>query len=656
MIAALTPEQHPPRWFWVLPRVAILAALLAVGFLIWLLHRNDIEEQRAALIGDVLWVEQDLRFHLERNVEQLRLLGLDRVTGQVDAHVYELRVRSILAGGQGLIQLLFVDADGKRRSALSRQNGAPAKGEAGAASSSTDAFHLARELGTPQYSPARPVPASDAQFEIHVPLFHQNDFAGMMVGVYSMRTLLGQFVPWWFAEKYRVSVVDDGGTVLATKSNVSTGEATQSYQVAFDPPGHGLALQVVAYRSETRLLPALLLATIAALSIAIVYSLWALRRHVQGRYQAELALREEHAFRKTMEDSLLTGLRARDLEGRITYVNPAFCRMVGWNQDELIGLKPPMPYWPPEDADQIRAIHDDILASSGPSQGVEVRLMRRNGERFDALIYEAPLIDASGRQTGWMGSVLDITERKRSQELAQAQQDKLQFTSRLVTMGELASSLAHELNQPLAAIASYNAGCLNRMEAGEFNREEMIQVSRKLGHQAQRAGQIIRRIYEFVRRSEPKREPCNLNAVIEDAVGLIEADARKSGVRIALDTAHPVAAVAADRVMMEQVILNLVRNGIEAMGEVTAERKLLTIATRADDSTVTVSVADQGSGISDETAARLYTPFFTTKPEGMGMGLNICRSIIELHAGRLWFDSRPGAGSVFSFSLPVTGT
>jgi two-component system sensor histidine kinase DctS len=194
------------------------------------------------------------------------------------------------------------------------------------------------------------------------------------------------------------------------------------------------------------------------------------------------------------------------------------------------------------------------------------------------------------------------------------------------------------------------------MEAGDFNREEMIQVSRKLGHQAQRAGQIIRRIYEFVRRSEPKREPCDLNGVIEDAVGLIEADARKCGVRIALEPAQSLPAVLADRVMMEQVILNLVRNGIEAMGEVTAERKLLTIATHVDDATVTVSVADRGNGISDETAARLYAPFFTTKPEGMGMGLNICRSIVELHAGRLWFESAPGAGTVFRFSLPAIAT
>jgi len=647
---ALQPVQRPPRWFWVLPRAALLVSLAAVGALLWLLYQNDVEEQRAALIGDVLWVEQDLRFHLERNVEQLQQLGLDRVSNQVDGRTYELRARSILLGGQGLIQLMFLDAEGKRQS-IRRQGGGRAAAENAGTAPSPDVYRLARKLGTPQYSGPRTVADADAQFEVHVPLLYGDAFAGMMVGVYSIRTLLAQFVPWWFAEKYKVSVVDDNGAVLATKSNVTADRAIDTYQVPFDPPGHGLSLQVSSYRSETRLLPALLVATIALLSIAIVTSLWALRRHVQGRYQAELALREEHAFRKAMEDSLLTGLRARDLQGRITYVNPAFCRMVGWSEEELIGLVPPMPYWPPEDLEQVRAVHDDILAGSAPSEGVEVRLMRKNGERFDALIYEAPLIDAQGRHTGWMGSVLDITARRRAEELARQQQEKLQFTSRLVTMGEMASTLAHELNQPLAAIASYNAGCLNRLEAGDFDRDEMIQASRKLGKQAQRAGQIIRRIYEFVRRSEPKRRPCDLNAVVEDAAGLIEADARTRGVRIVQQLAGPLPAVLADRVMIEQVVLNLLRNGIDAMRDVPGDGKVLTITTGASDGNVTVSIADQGSGIGAEVADKLYTPFFTTKEEGMGMGLNICRSIIELHGAHLWFEPRPGGGTVFRFSL-----
>ena len=167
-------------------------------------------------------------------------------------------------------------------------------------------------------------------------------------------------------------------------------------------------------------------AALGVLAAAIVWSLWQLRRHMQRRQAAEQALSGEHAFRKAMEDSLKTGMRARDLNGRITYVNPAFCRMVGWSAEELVGMRPPMPYWAPEAIEHTRGVHQQILGGKAPPQGLEVRLMRRNGERFDALVIEAPLIDDRGRHIGWMGSVVDVTEQKRAQELARQQQERLQ--------------------------------------------------------------------------------------------------------------------------------------------------------------------------------------------------------------------------------------
>jgi len=653
MDAGFQPTQRPPRWLWVLPRVALLLSLAAVGTLLWLLHRNDVEEQRAALIGDVLWVEQNVRFQLDRNIEQLLSLGLDRASEQITAEAFEARARNILRNGQGLIRIVALDAQGKATLSVPPQSGERMAAVASGISPSPSTFDLAYQLGRPQYSGAYSVVGADTQFEVHVPLSNHHQFAGVMVGVYSLRTLLGQFIPWWFAEKYKLNIIDDNATVLASKSNVAAGSTSLSYQMPFDPPGRGLSLQVLAYRADTRLLPALLVATIVSLSIAIVLSLWALRRHVLRRYQAESALRSEHAFRKAMEDSLLTGLRARDLEGRITYVNPAFCRMVGWSAQELIGLKPPMPYWPPENAEKIRRIHDGILSGHQPREGVDVMLMRKSGERFDALIYEAPLIDAQGKHAGWMGSVLDVTANKRAEEMARQQQERLQFTSRLVTMGEMASTLAHELNQPLSAIASYNAGCLNKLEAGEFTRDEMIQVSRKLGQQAQRAGQIIRRTYEFVRRSEPNLMRCNINDVVDDALGFIETDARKREVPIEKEFADGLGDVMADRVMVEQVLLNLIRNAIDAMQDTPPPHRSVVVATHAMKDGIAVSVADHGVGIAADVAASLFAPFFTTKAEGMGMGLNICRSIVELHEGRLWFEPRPGGGTVFTFSLPA---
>jgi len=486
-----------------------------------------------------------------------------------------------------------------------------------------------------------------------VPHFRHGRHLGSTLGAYSIKRFLAEQVPWWFAQKYRLSITDSSGALLHSKSNVEAGEEALSHQIPFDPPGHGLLLVATAYKGETSLMRNILALAIVGMAAAVLASLWAQRRHMLGRLAAEQALRNAHAFRKAMEDSLLTGLRARDLEGRIIYVNPAFCQMTGFPAVELIGRKPPMPYWAPEEYEATLAVHQRIMAGLAPSDGVEVRLQRHNGERFDALIYEAPLIDNQGRHTGWMGSVLDITERKRAEDLARLQQEKLQFTARLVTMGELASTLAHELNQPLSAIAGYTTGCINHLDGG-LSPDELRQALGKVAQQAQRAGRIIRRVHDFVRRREPQRAACAINAIIDDAIGLIEANARKRGVKIVPQLADGLPDLSADRVMIEQVRLNLMRNSIDALrGTALAQRQIIVSTACAEDSLL-ISVADHGSGIPPEIAAHLFEPFFSTKPDGMGMGLNICRSIIEFHKGRMWAEVNPEGGAIFRFTLPVS--
>ncbi|HRD94090.1 MAG TPA: ATP-binding protein, partial [Accumulibacter sp.] len=287
-------------------------------------------------------------------------------------------------------------------------------------------------------------------------------------------------------------------------------------------------------------------------------------------------------------------------------------------------------------------------------EGFEIRLMRKDGSRFDALVYEAPLIDADGQQTGWMASIIDVTARKHAEELAQQQQEKLQVTARLVTMGEMASTLAHELNQPLAAITSYNAGCLNKLESGNFTTEQLQEALGKLAVQAQRAGHIIRRVHDFVRKSEPKRAPCDLAEVIDDSVGFIDGAAKARGVRIVREIQGMRPELMADPVMLEQVLLNLMRNGIEAMRHTPSEQRRLTVKlSQLDNHQMEIRVIDRGPGIPPEVKDKLFTPLFSTKAEGMGMGLNICRSIIEVHHGRLWVEPNPEGGSIFFITLPI---
>ncbi len=507
--------------------------------------------------------------------------------------------------------------------------------------------------------------------------------------------------------------------------------------------------------------------------------LYAVAHDITDRREDEEKLRSAFAFRKAMGESLVTGIRATDMEGRIIFVNPAFCRMTGLAEEELLGQSPPFPYWPPENAEQLRRDLDLTLAGEAPPGGFEMRIMRRDGHRFDVRMYVSPLIDSDGRQIGWMSSMNDITEpkraraeleaaherfvavldgldtavyvadvasdeilyanrafkqlygadavgqncwlvttachpergdfqadprrlglddvprelfdgelrhplsgrwyhlrdrairwvdgrivrmeiaadvsdRRRTEEATLRHQERLEQTSRLITMGEMASSLAHELNQPLSAIANYCMGSVNRLKTGDYRQEDILAAMEKASTQAERAGKIIRRTREFVKKSEPNRALVALAGIVEEAIGFAEIEARKASVGIRVDIPPDLPPVFADRIMIEQVVLNLVKNGIEAMQQAhTLDRELVVSACRDEAGMVEVAVADRGHGIDGETADRLFAPFYTTKQEGMGMGLNICRSIVEYHDGRLWAQPNPGGGSVFRFTLPV---
>jgi len=512
--------------------------------------------------------------------------------------------------------------------------------------------------------------------------------------------------------------------------------------------------------------------------------LFAVAHDVTPRRAREEALNAETAFRKAMEESTVTGLRAIDTEGRIIYANRAFCEMTGFSAEELVGRLPPFPYWPPEEAESLQRDVDTTLAGKAPRGGFELKIMRKNGERFFVRLYIAPLIDGSGRQRGWMASMNDITEPKRARaaleaanerfvtvlegldaavcvaalddgrgparilfanrafktifgfdcvgrdywlatadcqppreqltrtareiasggtlpaelfdaelmhaqsghwysvhervirwvdgqtvrmqiavditdrkqmEVAQRQQqERLQRTSRLITMGEMASSLAHELNQPLAAIANYCAGCVTRMQSGIGRPEELLGAMQKASQQAERAGKIVRRVREFVKSREPNRAPADLARIIDDAVGFADIEARKVGARIDVRLAPDLPAALVDSIMIEQVALNLGKNGLEAMQATPpAHRELSVRAGMNAAGMIQVSVTDRGHGIAGRDLEQLFSAFYTTKTDGMGMGLSICRSIVEYHNGRLWAEANPRGGTVFHFTLPA---
>jgi len=250
--------------------------------------------------------------------------------------------------------------------------------------------------------------------------------------------------------------------------------------------------------------------------------------------------------------------------------------------------------------------------------------------------------------------VADITEAKQAEAASRQQIEKLQLSAKLITIGEMASALAHELNQPLTAIASYNQGCIRMLRAGHPSSADLLGFMEKCSAQAVRAGGIINRMREFLRKREPTLSPHELNAIIGEAVQMIGMEAEKNAVQVRLDLAPALPPVLADAIMIEQVLLNLIRNAIEAMQHTARESRTLTIKSApSGKAALQVSVHDSGPGIPADALANLYTPFFSTKENGMGIGLNISRSIIEFHGGRLWHEPGADRGCVFIFTLPV---
>ena len=495
---------------------------------------------------------------------------------------------------------------------------------------------------------------------------------------------------------------------------------------------------------------------VIGLSVVIVIALLTLWRYTRDRSEAEAALLAETGFRRAMEISMSTGMRVLDLEGRIAYVNPAFCRMIGWNEADLIGRMPPFPYWVPGRYDSHLQTLQNVLSGKTPSSGLELEAQRRDGSRFTARMYVSPLREPNGTQIGWMTSMTDITEPKRirealtaaherfmtvleglddaitvtadtndglellfanrtyrrlfgaqtsgheellagrrgrytdesveifsasvqrwfevqhrmlawtdgrrvrlqvarditerhnHEEASRIQQEKIQITSRLTTMGEMASSLAHELNQPLTAIANYSMGAVAMIKAGRTDAATLLPALEKAASQAQRAGKIISRIREFVKRSEPRRQSIQISTVIENAVGLAEIHTRRRQVSIVCNLPASLPDVLADPILIEQVLLNLIKNGLEAMDHTVHQNLLVDVFLHGDQ--IEVSVTDRGHGLTDP--ERLFEPFFSTKSEGLGMGLNICRTIIESHHGRLWATTNPEGGTIFRFTLP----
>jgi two-component system sensor kinase FixL len=275
--------------------------------------------------------------------------------------------------------------------------------------------------------------------------------------------------------------------------------------------------------------------------------------------------------------------------------------------------------------------------------------LRKDGSTFPMELSVGEVNRAGHRL--FTGFVRDLTERQQTDRRLQELQEDLLHVSRLRSMGQMAAALAHELNQPLTATANYVRAALRLLDAPEPDMNRVRQAMNLASQQTLRSGEIIRRLRAFVSRGEVTRRPESVAQLIEEACALALVGAKERGIKVLIHIDPNLPNTAVDRVQIQQVLLNLIRNAVEAMdGEAIRE---LSVGTVIEDGAVLVSVADTGGGIPADIEAKLFLPFVTTKPEGMGIGLSVCRTIVEAHGGRLWVEQNPGGGSVFRFTLPV---
>lgn len=478
---------------------------------------------------------------------------------------------------------------------------------------------------------------------------------GELLARYDMADLLQSTDLGWLNHRYQVGFLSELGEVIA-----STARPSRPPQgTAFDRPlaaSRDVTLRLVPYVAPvpwTR--NPRTLGLLGGLLVLGSGASLLLRREIRATHRAVADARNEAAWRQSMEDSSLVGLRARDVEGRILYVNKTLCDMVGYSPEELVGLKPPLPFWPPEAVDAMMARNLDTLAGGAPRNGYETRWRHRDGRAVDVTIYESRLVNAQGRHVGWMGSIVDIGERKRLEEQDRRHTEVLAQHARLNDLGLLASELAHELNQPLTAIVGFSAGLAKAMEKNPGLDADMRQGLEAIQRNARKAGDIVHWIRGQTSRSAQERMPTDLNALIRTVVKSRMGYVLSSDIYLSLRLQDDLPLVHLDSVGMEQVVTNLVRNAAQAVsGLAPGQPRRLSVSSQRDaDGWLTVTVADTGPGLKGKTLDELCTTFYTTKGDGLGLGLGICRAIVEAHRGQLSARDLNGGGAEFSFKLPL---
>jgi len=380
--------------------------------------------------------------------------------------------------------------------------------------------------------------------------------------------------------------------------------------------------------------------------------IWSSVEDITEQKQAEEAVRASDKRYRSLFDTSRDGIKFTTLDGQIEDANHAYLEMIGYTLEELRRVEyrklTPLRWWP---------IESDIIANQvmrrGYSDEYEKEYIRKDGTIVPVQVRLWLVRDEQGNPARFFGIFRDITDRKRHEQATRHRHAQLAHVSRLTTVGEMAAGLAHELNQPLSALTNYAHGILRRLKSGSVDDAMLRTALEHITVQAARASEIVRRVRSFVSKDDQRRANTSINELVHHGIDMVDLDLRRNAVSVELELADNLPQLHMDAVQIEQVIINLLLNGIEAMRHARTEIPRFVLRTGLDGRNVSFTVADNGPGIDPAVADQIFDPFFTTKERGMGMGLSICRSIIEQHGGRLWVEPSPTGGAVFTFLLPI---
>ena len=801
------------------PLIAIVLFTAVMGIILGTLQLQEKTQQESALFRELSLAKQRIQLRFTNNLDAFVNINRELASGEDQERLKKIayeQADELAINNHEIVKIVWINAKNEKLWTVPPSNNKTdwinkTQNDQSVNSSLASAMELSRTTSRAAFGqfinlnlPSDEPLAKDRKtvFWQVVPNVIGGEVVGFLAVLYTAQGVL-DVIPSELKAQYRFTLLTDNEKMLAISSDRDTPKRAFSNQTSLDIGvlSPNLTLRIDTYPPPTNLTFRMLIGVVIGLSAFVIWSLWSVLKQMQVRQEAEASLRAETSFRNAMENSTPIGIRAHDMQKRITYVNPAFCEMTGWSAEEMTGLAPPFPFWPDSKRDELVEKMNYAAKSEVVSKtGIEGVILRRDGSLIQTRTFIAPLIDEKGKQTGWVTSLIDISEpkkireelalsqerfvtvlegldaavsvvdlendkllfanrfyrenfgddskghfklagngndlqtlhdvaedlqdsppgiptsflyqeseseeiqlddgsnkwfevrrrfipwvdghlaqlliatditiRKESDDLVRQQQERMQFTSRLTTMGEMASSLAHELNQPLSAISNYCMGVAKRLE-GNLDpsvSKDILPVLEKASEQAHRAGMIIQRIRGFVKRSEPVRKSSSMTEIISDAVGLVEIEAHRHRLSITSSIAENLPEIDVDPVLILQVLVNLLKNALDSVREAYPLSSRWTappvnIAADIDTSTfpamLRIQVTDSGGGITESVINRMFEPFFSTKVDGMGMGLNICRSIIESHHGRLWafnvMDSEHTklAGCTFTMLLPL---